>query len=380
MDARALFRAAVLLLVAVGAMPAAAQTDTYRAYCSSQKDPAVVYVTPVFDTKLKAGVYRSRRMSYEFGHYLKGLHDLKTTDPFAASCGSYESTALAESARQKLELQATQSGRKVVTVPWSYDPDPVEVEFSNTAVRTDATDVPDLPAGPGEEGFCVSDNFAAPQYLSAVFHATNTNQAEWQIAWMKYLGAKYGYKGDFSCDNAWRGDPKRNLAARAAGARAAGRTVIDTGWKYGVVAPTVATRPDDDLEPAQAPKPPAPPPQQLRDLATSDGDAARAFCENDRMLNGPLDCYALQRTVYNYRMAHPTAEPVASLLQNDKLDCSTCFSQWIEMWASNRAMSNGFTQDKSQCVGTKFVAAMKARPYVNRVKELFDAALEACPK
>jgi hypothetical protein len=370
-----------LFVLSLGlAVPAAAQTATARGVCSSWKDPAVLYLTPVFDTKLKAGDYRSRRMSYEFGHYLKGLHDLKTTDPFAAGCGSYRSDALAESARQTLEQQAAQSHRKVVAVPWTYDPDPAEVAFANTAVRTDATDMPDLPAGPSEEGFCVSDSFATPQYLSAVFRATSANLGEWQGAWMKYLAVKYGYKGDFSCDNTGRGDPKRNLAARAAGARAAGRQVIDTGWKYGAPVPVAATHPDDDLEPAPAPKPAAPPPQQLRDLATSDGNAALTYCQNDRMLNGPLDCYAVQRTVYNYRMSHPTAEPVASLLQNDKLDCSTCFNQFMEMWASNRAMSNGYNSEKSQCVGPKFVAAMKAQPYVNRVHELFDAAMKACPK
>jgi hypothetical protein len=195
---------------------------------------------------------------------------------------------------------------------------------------------------------------------------------------MKFLAAKYGYKGQgvdvtkqnpVHCGNGSWGDPARMVRARIAGATAAGRKIVETGWKPG------------DAASAAAPAPPAAPSAELREAATKDGAEAKTFCQNDRMLNGALDCYMVQRTVYNYRMANGPGLSVAELLANDKLDCTNCINPMnADMWATSRAQSNGFSLPKAKCVGPKFVAALKAKPYVNRVKELFEAAMKACPK
>jgi hypothetical protein len=269
-------------------------------------------------------------------------------------------------------------------VDWVYHPDSAEVQYANTVVREQGVQ-PALPRGKNDKGSCASDQFAgAPLYTSAVFDAgEQINLAQWQIQFSKYLQGKYGYniRWYVHCtDGAW-GQPGKMLVQRIAGAKAAGRKVVETGWKYGQPAPAVAAKPDDDPEPKPAPAPP-PPKTDNRELATADGNAALTQCQNDRLVSGAFDCYMVQRAVYNYRMEKGAVPAtVAELLSGDRLDCSGCINAMnTEMWASNRAMSNGFTLDKSKCVGPKFLASLKAKPYVNRAAELFAAALKACPK
>ncbi|HEU5219547.1 MAG TPA: hypothetical protein VFU23_12885 [Gemmatimonadales bacterium] len=382
MTPRALLRIAPFLLLPITVAPLAAQNPTGRAWCSSNSGDSVVYSTPVFDDKMKAGsAYRSSFMGYEFTQYLIGHYDLARKGPFAAACGSFQTETLAETQRQTTELQVTSAGRKVVSVPWNYVPDSAEVEFSFAAQRSDGGS-PEMPRLPNNRAYCVTDTYAQPLYTSAIFPVSpdSVNLAAWQIAWMKFLSGKYGYKGDVYCNTEGRGWVPRVFAARVQGAKDAGRKVIATEWKYGAPAPAAA-KPDDDPEPKAAPAPPAPS-AQLRDQVTKDANDALMFCQNDRMLNGALDCNMVQRTVYNYLIAHPASagQPVAGLLSNDRLDCRNCLSQFVTEWARSRAQSNGYSPTKSTCVAPKFVAALQARPYVNRVKELFDAAMKACPR
>lgn len=383
MSSRVVFRFSPLFLLPIVLAPLAAQNPTGRAYCFSNVGDSVLYSSNVFDNHMKAGSpYRSRVMAYEYTQYLFGHYDMGHAGPFAGTCGSYTGTVLAETARQTGELQATQAKHRVVSVSWSYDPDSAEVEFSYTAQPGEGHS-PELPRRTEDEGFCLTDNYAAPLYTSAVFPvpSSGANLGGWQIAWMKYLGGKYGYKGEVYCSNNGRGDPRRMVAARIKGAKDAGRKVIETGWSYTAPA-AVAAKPDDDPEPTPGAAPPPPPPAKLGEVAAKTSNDALIACQNDRMVNGAMDCNMVQRMVYNYIMAHPAeaATPAAAFLANDKLDCKDCINQFAETWAANRAMSNGFTLPKSKCVGAKFLPALKAKPYVNRVKELFDAALKACPK
>ena len=386
MSARLFLPVVSLLLIPVIAHSLRAQGPTGRGFCIADGSAPVVYVASGFDTKLKAGSpYRSRIMGYEFGQYVKGRFGTQDASPFVATCASYPTEAEVERIKQIYEEPVIQSKRKIVSVPWSYQPDPAEVQFSFAAVATDIDRSPEMPRDPTDQGFCVTEQFSAPLYSSAVFPATSQfNLAEWQIAWMKFLGAKYGYKGEVYCSNSWRGPSARMMAARIAGARAASRQVVETGWKYvAIVDP--GPKPDPDPEPVRgaAAAVAAAPPPQLRDVAAKDGAAALTTCQSDRMLNGAFDCYSMQRTVYNYRLAHPPTggEPLATLFADDKFDCTLCFdASKTEVWATNRAQSNGFTFEKAKCVGPKFVALLKAKPYVNRVKELFDSAMKACPK
>lgn len=361
----------------------AAQGTTGRAFCNTRTSDSVVYVTPVFDDKLKAGSpYRSRLMGYEFVQFIEGRFDYPHSDPLAGQCASYASATQAESGRQTLELQVTQLKGRVVSVPWTYDPDSAEVELSFTAQRVQGGFGPEYNVpGIDQKGFCVSESHATPMYISAIFDFPSpVNLGQATIAWMKFLAAKHGYTGQgvnpgqqnpVHCGNGGWGDPARMVRARIAGAKASGRKIVETGWKFGMVDPT----------PNAAAATPSAPTPELREAAAKDGADALTVCQNDRMMNGAIDCYMLQRTVYNYRMANGIGVTLAELLANDKLDCTNCFNATnADMWATNRAQSNGYSLPKAKCVGPKFVAAFKAKPFYNRVKEHFEGAMKACPK
>lgn len=375
-----------LCLLAVASVPAAAQEKTGRAFCATNPGDSVVYITPAFDNGMKAGSpYRSRLMGYEYREYIMGRFGLPPAMDYRITCSPYATEAEATVGRGVIEAIAAKNNNTVKEVDWPYQPDSAEVAFSYTAVREQGQEVV-MPRGKNDKAYCASDQFAgAPLYTSAVFDIDDqaVNLAQWQIAFSKYLQGKYGYNVRWYvyCTDEGRGQPARLVAARIAGARAAGRKVIETGWKYGQAAAAVAAKPDDDPEPKPAPAPPAPKTDN-RQLATADGSAALTQCQNDRLISGAFNCYMVQRAVYNYRMEKGAVPAtVAELLSGDRLDCSGCINAMnTEMWASNRAMSNGFTLDKSKCVGQKFLASIKARPYVNRAAELFAAALKACPK
>ena len=237
MNFRVVRRIAPALLLPLAFSPLRAQNATGRGWCSSPAGgDSVFYSTPVFDTKFKAeSPYRSRYMNYEFTQYLIGHYDVGRKGPFFGSCSASQTETQAETRRQTVEQQETAAHRRVVSVPWSYEPDSVEIEFSFTMQRTQGGSDPVLPRPVNNKAYCVTDTYAAPLYTSAVFPVSpdSINLAQWQIAWMKFLAAKYGYKGDVYCNDGGRGVVQRVLAARVKGARDAGRKIIDTGWKYG---------------------------------------------------------------------------------------------------------------------------------------------------
>ena len=243
-----------------------------------------------------------------------------------------------------------------------------------------------------DKGFCVTNSFSAPLYVSAVFDwpPPSVNLAAAEIAWGKFLAARHGYSGQgvnpaqqnpTYCSEGSRGDPVRMIAARVAGAKAAERKVVETGWRFGAAGPSGSGKPDDDPDPKPAPGPPPPPSPELREAATKDGAEALALCQNDRMQSGALDCYAVQRTVYNYRMAHGPGLPVAELLANDKLDCTTCFTPYNadEMGHQSSPIERVLTSQGRVC-GTEVRGRTQGQTLLQPGQGVFEAAMKACPK
>ncbi len=78
--------------------------------------------------------------------------------------------------------------------------------------------------------------------------------------------------------------------------------------------------------------------------------------------------------------ADAASEPLATLL-SDKLDCSSCVDNVrTPAWAKQQAHGAGNPPAVSECVGQRIVAAFLAKPYVNRLKEAYDATLAACKR
>lgn len=390
--ARAAATALALLLLVLPIRPAAAQAATWHSYCSTEAD-GTAYFSSAFDTGLngKARV-ATGPIEREFTEYLKGQFGYHSNAPHAVNCARLPSADAAATALDGLKTQAQSQGKKVVEVGWTFVPDTAQVSISNDFSRQGEGRSVEF-VGKFDHGYCVSEGIGGPQYVSAVFAPEVFNLSQWLNAFDKFLRSKYGFTGNgadpakinpVACNSGWAGGIERLIKARSDGARAGGRKVIETGWKPGgapAAAPAAAK--DDDKEPPPAPPPPPPPSADVRKAATDEGPAVLALCQNDRLIEGTFDCYAVQRAIYGYRIAHAGSppEPLQDLFMGEKVDCSGCLkTNFLSMWAANRAMSNGFSGPKSGCVGTKFEAAIKAAPYPHRVKDLFEAAMKACPK
>jgi hypothetical protein len=352
--------------------------------CLSDPTGPVVYITPIFDTKLNPKVpIETGSIGREFNEYLKGRYGYDNRSNTPVYCLVGPSAAAVEANRARLNAQVPMTGKQV-DVDWKYLPDTAWVTASYAFQRTQGGYGSGPTTQPADHGYCLSQLADGTLYLSAVFDAKPTNLALWQIAFNKSLGGKHG--DALQCRNGTLDEAKRMVKARADGARAADRKVVDTGWKYGdaAAASAPAAKPDADPEPAPPPPPPAPPSAQARTFATNEMAEVRALCNNDKMISGAFDCSLVSRVVYNYRLAHWSAdaapEPLAQLVAGDKLDCTTCLKQFASMWAASRAQSAGYPLAPAQCVGDRFAEILKAKPYLSRVKESFDAAMKACPK
>ncbi len=384
------FLPAVLLLAPIRA--ARGQTAAWQSVCSSEAG-TTLYVSPVFDTglNLKARV-SMRPIEREFLQYLKGRYGSTSNAAYPANCTRQTSAAEASTTLAGLRTQAQGQGKKVVSVDWKYDPDTAFVSLSYDFSRQgDGRNVE--VAGPSDRGYCLSNGLDGPQYVSSAFPTGVANLSLWLNEFDRFLRARYGFRGNgtdprvmnpVDCNIGRTTEVERTIRARSDGARAGGRKVIDTGWKPGGV-PVAASAPakDDDKEPAPAPAPPPPPSPDVRRFATDEGPAVLALCQNDRLIDGAFNCYAVQRAIYNYRIAHAGSppEPLQQLFMGEQFDCSSCLKTgFVSMWAANRAMSNGYTSEKSECVGKKFEASITAHPFPHRVKDYFDAAMKACPK
>jgi hypothetical protein len=374
-----------VLCLAADARPLAAQGA--QGYCASEVGRPIVYYTTIFDTKLNPKVpIDAGTIQGEFHEYLKGRYDYKNSGNYPVQCSVLPSVAEAEAHKGRV-LGTAPAASKQVEVDWKYRPDTAWATTSLTYVREQGSSGSAPPREPPDFGYCFAGPPEGALQVSAVFDGKPTvNLAQWQIDFSKYLGPKKGFIGTVSCRNGSKGQAERMVNARIDGARAAGREVVETGWKPGTaVSAAAAAKPDDDKEPAAPPPPPPPPSASARDFATKEMPEVMAFCNGDKMISGAFDCNMVARVVYNYRLAHwsaGTPEPLAELFSGDKLDCTQCIKQFVEMWAVSRAQSTGYVLPAApaQCAGKRFVESIKAKPYLNRVKELFDAAVKGCKK
>jgi hypothetical protein len=122
-----------------------------------------------------------------------------------------------------------------------------------------------------------------------------------------------------------------------------------------------------------------------RKFALKEGPEVLAYCKNDPTLSGAFDCAVVQRAVYAHRTAAAAAapgaqpEPLANLFTGDKLDCTVCVNKPRQTaWARREAITSGLKPPVATCVAAKFVENVKAKPYLNRVREEYDAAVAGC--
>jgi hypothetical protein len=312
-------------------------------------------------------------MANEFNQYLKGRYDYNTSNSRPASCTG--SLSQGQTSTQRGDVMARfGAGKRVVELEWAWSPDTSEAPRGVT------------PALDG--GYCASPGATGTVYTAGPFQLKGRSNAtyEWNRAFSQFLAGKYAFKGEVSCPI---GMPQvraqRLFSFHVQGARAGNRKVVETGWELGTTTPSsAAAKPNEDREPARAPAPAATPSQQVRDFAAKETPQAMAYCQKDRATEWALDCYKVQRAIYNYRLAHAadgTPEPLEALLTGDKLDCSDCVDNMrTPGWAKQQAHAAGNKPAVVECVAQRIVATFQAKPYVSRLKEAYEATLAACKR
>jgi hypothetical protein len=350
---------------------ASAQGTTMQAVCWSDLNAPVIYVSQVFDTRRgrpDQGEDVFSSVSNEFHQYLKGRYDYKTSATRGAHCAGQMSQAGTSAQRNRIMTEFA-TGKRVVELEWDFSPDTTVVRGTQSL----------------DGGYCVSPGATGTVYTAGPFDLKGRMSThDWNRGFSQFLASKFALKGDAECQI---GMPQvraqRWFSFHVQGARAGNKKVVETGWELGsAAAPTSqAAQPNAPNETRPA-APAATPSQQVRAFATKEVPEIMAYCQNDKVLRA-LNCQMVQRAIYNYRMAHAadaTPEPFAVLLTGDKLDCSGCVDGRLTGWAKQQASAASLTQVVAECVGQRIVPLFQAKPYANRIKEAYDAALAACKR
>ena len=362
--------------------PTFAQDAVLKSYCASDTGQPVVYFSEVFDTRLhKYGFHDDRPIANEFNEYLKGRFDFKGNENYPVGCPLFDSVSQGEASKRDLQNQMRQANKQLVEVNWGYTPNEAEIALS-AAPRTEH-EATGPPRPRPTHTWCFSESFHGTFYSTGPV-ATDANYAEWYRGFSQFLKNKYSFPGRIDCKVTTLDDAHRLMNARIEGARAAGRKVVDTGWRYDPTAAAVpkAAPKDDDPEPAPQ-RPAAPPPsQQAREAATREIPDSSAYCQKDPALSAFFNCQYFSRSVYSYRIAHPgDTQSIASLVAGEKLNLSECIDNMrVMFWVRDRAASQKLSPQVTNCAVQNVITTLYKKPQVSHLQEFYKEAVTACSK
>lgn len=359
----------------------APQRGTVISFCASDLGQPVVYFSEIFDTGIRIpAVLDSRPMGNEFDEYLVGRFDFKRNENFPAACPGFDNVAQAQVNKRKLNEQMFRSNKEVVEVNWNYPPNDEEVAL---AAKRDPHNATAQFRPKPTHTWCLSETYLGVIYSTGPFN-TDQNWAEWYRGFNNFLTQKYSFKGRFECKVTTLADAQRLMNARSEGARAAGRKIVDTGWKYDpatAAAPKQAPR-DDDPEPT--PKRPAPPSptQQTRDAAVKEIPESKAYCQKDPMTPIVFNCNLFARSVYNYRTSNPTdTSSIATLMASEKLNAADAIdSTHVSIWVSQRGNAQKLDNKVINCVSQNVIVTLYKKPWPNQLQQFYKDALATCSK
>ena len=353
-------------------------------YCMCESGGSV-YFSAIYDTKLNQPVkFSSRVIAQEFVEYLKGRYDFSPQGSYPASCPIFGRMGDAEASKRDFQAKARQANKQVVEVEWKYV---VDEEFVTASYSNIGEDVVAAVQGKRKHtyAYCISDAAQGTLYTAGpVDTGQAVNLSLWYRGFDQHLRQKYGFKGQVFCNIGSAIDDKRLMEARVAGVRAAGKKVVDTGWKFDASA--VATNPapaqrDNDPEPVKRPAAPNPSRQQS-DEAMKEAPSAIAFCEKDPALAAVFNCKnCFARVVYNYRMAHlnEAPEPLASLMAANKLNCAECIDNVrVGFWVRDHAAADKLSPQATNCVTQNVIVTLYKTPQAKRLNEFYKQAIAAC--
>ncbi|HKR58295.1 MAG TPA: hypothetical protein VJS64_01075, partial [Pyrinomonadaceae bacterium] len=341
-----------------------AAQGTVWIYCASDTGQNIVYFSPVFDSKLPLHTtIDTLPIGNEFTEYLIGRFDYKR----GAGCpGGYRQGM--EDSRRTLESQARQANKQVVEVEWTYTPNPVEIsrhQVTGHEANVQGTGLPRT------HTFCLSDSDHGTFYATGPIEAGgDMTYAQWNTGFNRFLAAKFSFKGNARCSVVTLDNARRLMKARTEGALAAGRKVVDTGWKYDPAAVVVKQAPKDD-DPEPTPKRPAPPSssQQTRDAAVKELPDSKAYCEKDPLMSAVYNCEWFARNVSNYRNEHPGDNtPIVSLVSEAKMELASAIdSVRVSLWVSKRGNAQHLDNKVINCVTQSVIVTLYKTPQANQL-------------
>lgn len=384
-----LFCVAIIGAVLLSFVPGSSTAQVLKtpSYCASESSGPIVYFSAIFDTKLNQPVkFSSSVIAREFSEYLKGRYEFNTTSNFPAGCPLFRDTGQAEASKRDYQARMRQANKQIVEVDWKYvvDEDLVAASYSNQG--EDVAAVVQRKRKP-DHTYCLSDSAQGTLYTTGpVETGTATNMSLWYRGFDQFLKQKYSFKEQINCNLGSRQDDERIIAARIAGARAAGKKVVNTEWKYDpAAAATTNARPaqrDDDPEPVQRPAPPNPS-RQASDTAAKEMPASLAYCQKDQAMSTVFNCNSFARVVYNYRMAHLNEAPeaVASLVASNKLNCAECIDNTrVSLWVDKQGNADKLDQRVINCVSQNVIVTLYKKPEANHLRDFYKEAVAACRK
>ena len=381
-----LFVTSVALAFIINPSEPLAATDqgTIIGYCASDPDLPVVYFSSIFDTKLNPNVVNpARPIGNEFNEYLKGRFEFNGDANHSVGCLLFRSVSLAKVGQRDHESQMRQANKQVVKVKWKYTPDVAEFAASFLRPGYSTASQIDRSARPTHT-YCLSEAFKGTIYATGPVDTDgDANYARWRHGFSKFLRKKHNFWGRVDCNVAAVTDVQRLMNAHIEGAHAAGRKVVDTGWRYfpdEIGNMPTPPRPDYDPEPLQ---------RQLlktRELAGKEWRDSLTYCRKDRWFSAVFRCDAFARAVYNYRVAHATNpdsqwEPLTSLVASDKLNCDRCIDKTrVDFWIKEHAADAKLSTPVTSCVTQSVMNTLYKKPQPRLLKQYFDEAVEACNK
>ena len=371
----------ILERTSLSVQPAFAQDTVLKSYCASDTGQPVVYFSEVFDTGLhKYGFHDDQPVDNEFNEYLKGRFDFKGNETYPVGCPFFDSVSQGEASKRDLENQMRQANKQVVEVTWGFKPNEAEIALSSAPRTEREANGPPRPRP--THTWCLSDTYQGTVYATGPFD-TDQNWAQWYQGFNRFLKEKYSFPGRVECKVTTLSDARRLMSARTEGARAAGRKVVDTGWRYDPSTAAISKpKPkDDDPEPAERPAAPSAS-QDVRAAATKEIPDSQAYCQKDLAMSAFFICQYFSRCVYNYRIAHPgDTQSIASLVAGEKLNLSECIDNMRVMyWVKDRAAAQKLSPQVTNCAVQNVITTLSKKPQLSRMKEFYNEAVAACSK
>jgi len=354
-------------------------------YCAST-DQSAAYVTQIFDFGANPNfALDTNPIQNEYFEYLKGRFDFKSNAAYPTACPFFDTISRAQSAKRDYETQM-RPGHQIVEVEWNYTPD--RSQWANQVPRP-GTPRRIVNTAPVDHTFCVSDPYQGTVYFTGpVMTPPPVAMYQWSNGFTQFLKAKYSFQERVYCNMGTTEIARRLLNAHLDGARAGGKKVVETDWKYDASQAASASRPadrDEDREPAQRPAA-QPANLQARDFVFKETPRATAYCVHDRVMAAAFECDCLRRQISAYRLAHvsdtlsASPTPLEELFKGDKVDFKSCVQvEWkFKMAVRGVVRSQGSSEASADCAIQKFHALLVAKPYPTQSKQILNEAINAC--